>query len=223
MLYPVVKSLALGLFKCCYRLRVDGQEHIPRQGPVLLASNHVSVLDPPAIAVSATRPLYFMAKAELFDIPLFGALIRRLNARPVRRGGTDPVALRHALRFLEEGQALLVFPEGTRGVEGALGPGRGGAGMLALMSEAPVVPAYIQGTGAALPRGRMIPRPARVRVMFGAPIQFKRKSRQERTEYLAVSNQIMSAIADLKARLDRQMPSVRAGREEFPPKTLRKF
>ena len=135
---------------------------MPATGPVLLVSNHLSVLDPPLVGGAADRQLSFLAKAELFEIPMFGRLIRALNARPVRREGADASALREALRTLAEGRALLVFPEGTRGTEGELRPAKAGAGMLAVLSGAAVVPVYITGSGRAWPRGRRLPRRAQV-------------------------------------------------------------
>ena len=110
---------------------------------------------------SAPRQIFFLAKAELFRIPLFGRLIHALHARPVRREGSDPRALKTAARLLEEGKALLVFPEGTRSLDGRLGEAKPGVGMLAVMSGAPVVPAYVSGTLEALPKGRSGPGAAR--------------------------------------------------------------
>src|SRR3990172_2142780 len=150
MLYTLLRALAAGILKCWCRLRVEGQERVPSIGPVLLAANHTSLLDPPAVGAATHRRLFYMAKAELFRIPLFGALIRAVNARPVRREGSDPAALRLAVGLLREGKALLVFPEGTRGVEGLLGPAKAGLGMLALLREAPVIPTFIEGTRGAL-------------------------------------------------------------------------
>ncbi len=174
MLYTVLKACAVAVMRLLFRLRHHGRERVPRTGPVLLVSNHSSLLDPPLVGGSTPRPVSFMAKAELFRIPLFGGLIRRLNARPVRREGSDPSALRTALRVLEDGGALLVFPEGTRGPEGVLRPGKAGAGMLAVLSGAAVVPVYINGSGRAWPRGRKLPRPARVTVWFGEPMSKER-------------------------------------------------
>ncbi|OGL10043.1 MAG: hypothetical protein A3J45_00905, partial [Candidatus Rokubacteria bacterium RIFCSPHIGHO2_02_FULL_69_13] len=170
MLYAVLRLVALLLARLLFRVEVRGAEHVPRAGAAMIVSNHSSVLDPPIVGAAAPRPLHFMAKAELFSIPLFGRLLRAVNARPVRREGADARALREALRILESGHALLVFPEGTRGPEGVLREGKAGAGMLALLSGAPVVPAYVEGTGRALPRGRVLPRPVKVRVSFGAPL-----------------------------------------------------
>lgn len=208
MLYEIVKFLSGLILRLLFKLEVHGAEHIPRQGPALLVANHSSVLDPPLVAVVAPRRLHFLAKAELFGIPLLGRLIRAINARPVQRDGSDPKALRLALRILEGGHALLLFPEGTRGEEGALGAAKGGAGMLALLSRAPVIPTYIEGSGRALPRGRMIPRPGRVRVRFGSPLRFTAEESGERkSRYLAASREIMAAIARLKAAVEAPPPS----------------
>jgi len=199
MLYEVMKALAALIMRLFVRLEAHGTEHIPRRGPALLVANHSSVLDPPLVGVVAPRPLYYLAKAELFRIPLFGAFFRAINVRPVERNGADPKALRLALRILKDGHALLVFPEGTRGEGGVLGTAKGGAGMLALLSRAPVVPAYIEGSWRVLPRGRVIPRPGRVRVRFGAPLRFSFQEGGERkSRYLAASYEMMAAIARLK-------------------------
>jgi 1-acyl-sn-glycerol-3-phosphate acyltransferase len=187
-------------FRLFCRPRVTGVEQLPRQGPLLLASNHVSVLDPPMIGSMAPRPLQFMAKAELFRIPLLGPLIRRLNAHPVERDGADAGALRHALLLLREGKALLVFPEGTRGTEGTLGAGRAGAGLLAAHADAPVVPVYIQGSGRVLPKGARWPRRAPVVISFGPALRFRRGRGRE--HYQQISDEIMAAIGRLKAAVE---------------------
>jgi len=110
VLYEILKPLVVLLMRVWFRLRVRGAEHIPSSGPALIVSNHQSILDPPVIGGAARRQIYFLAKAELFRIPLFGRLIRAVHARPVRREGSYPGALRTAALLLEEGKALLVFP-----------------------------------------------------------------------------------------------------------------
>jgi 1-acyl-sn-glycerol-3-phosphate acyltransferase len=203
-LYGVLKPFAVGLMRLCFRLEGRGAEHVPRAGPVLLVANHSSVLDPPIIGAVCPRELTFLAKAELFGIPGFGALIRRLGARPLRREGADPSALRTAQRVLAEGKALLVFPEGTRGEEGALRAPKPGAALLAVQSGATVVPVYVRGTGRAWPRGRRLPRPAKVMVTFGAPLRFQRPVGADRkAQYEAASRQMMAAIAALRDGSDR--------------------
>ena len=201
VLYRILKPLAVALMRLLFRLEVHGREHVPPTGPVLLVSNHVSLLDPPLVGGAAPRDLHFMAKEELFRIPLFGRLITALNARPVRRDGSDGRALKTALRLLGEGRALLVFPEGTRGVEGRLADGKPGAGMLAVMSGAVVVPVHVSGSGKALPAGRMVPRPVKVRVRFGPPLSFKPTDDEERKErYREATREIMRGIAQLQAQ-----------------------
>src|SRR5262245_29248054 len=181
------------------RLERRGAHHVPRQGPLLMVSNHSSVLDPPLVGCMTPRKMAYMAKAELFYIPVLGPLIARVNARPVRREGNDSAALRTALRLLEAGEALLVFPEGTRGPEGTLRSAKAGAGMLAVASGATVVPVYISGSGRAWPRGARFPRPAKVKVTFGPPMRFGASDGANRKEsYEAASREMMAAIARLK-------------------------
>jgi 1-acyl-sn-glycerol-3-phosphate acyltransferase len=201
VLYAALKPPAAFLMRCLFGLRGRGVEHVPASGPVLITANHSSLLDPPLVGGVQERELVFMAKAELFDIPLFGGFIRRLNAQPVRREGGDAAALRAALRVLEEGRALLIFPEGTRGEEGVLRPGKPGAGMLAVLSGAPIVPAYISGSGRAWPRGRRLPRPASITVYFGPPFHAGRVQGAGRKEqYEAASRAMMAAIAQVRDR-----------------------
>jgi 1-acyl-sn-glycerol-3-phosphate acyltransferase len=207
VLYAVLKPLAVAVMRLLFRVEGRGGEHVPARGPVLLVANHSSFLDPLLVGGMTPRPLSFMAKAELFRVPLLGALIRRLNARPVRREGADAGALRTALRILQEGGVLLMFPEGTRGPEGTLREPKPGAALLAVMSGAPVVPVYVEGSGRAWPRGRRLPRLAKVRVTFGAPLRFERRDEKGRkTDYEAVSLAMMTAIGHLNT-VDGHGPS----------------
>jgi 1-acyl-sn-glycerol-3-phosphate acyltransferase len=207
VLYEILKPFAVLLMRLYFRLEARGAEHVPASGALLLVSNHSSVLDPPLVGGASPRQLSFLAKAELFDIPLFGRFIRAVNARPVRREGSDARALKAALRVLEEGKALLVFPEGTRGPEGTLREAKPGAGMLAVLSGAAVVPVLITGSGRALPRGASFPRPRKAIVRFGPPMRFKtkaeagRETAEERKDaYRAASEEMMRAIAQLQAQ-----------------------
>lgn len=196
MLYAIVKPIVALLARLYFRLETRGAHHVPAAGPALVVANHSSVLDPPLIGASVQRRLCFMAKAELFRAPGFGRLIGALGARPVRRESASNQALKEALGVLTEGHALLMFPEGTRGPEGRLRPPKPGAGMLAVMSGAPVVPVFISGTGRALPRGALFPRPARVRVTFGPPLVFAGEPGGNRKQrYREAAEEMMRAIA----------------------------
>ena len=197
--YAACKVLSVAVMRLMFRLEAIGKENIPAHGPVLMVANHSSVLDPPLIGGASDRQLTYLAKAELFEIPLFGALIRGLNARPVRREGADPSALRIAKRVLEDGGALLVFPEGTRGDEGVIRPAKPGAGLLAVSSGAAVVPVYVSGSGRAWPRGRRLPRPAKVTVTFGKPLRFEAERGADRkAQYEIASREMMDAISRLR-------------------------
>jgi 1-acyl-sn-glycerol-3-phosphate acyltransferase len=201
MLYRLLKPLAVALMRLLFRLEAVHPERVPATGPILLVSNHSSLLDPPRVGGACPRQLAFLAKAELFRIPGFGRLIRALGARPIRREGADPAALRTALRVLEEDGALLIFPEGTRSErEGALRAAKTGAGMLAVMSGAAVVPVYVSGSGRAWPRGRRFPRPTKVRVTFGTPLRFAAGGGgvPRKRLYETASREMMAAIASLR-------------------------
>ena len=198
-LYGVCKPIAAALLRALFRLEARGTEHVPATGPVLLVANHSSVLDPPLVGGVCPRQLTFLAKAELFDVPGFGALIRRLGAQPLRREGADPAALRTAQRVLQQAGALLVFPEGTRGDEGILRPAKPGAALLAMQTGAPVVPVYVRGSGGAWPRGRRLPRPAKVVVTFGPPLSFARATGADRkAQYEETGRRMMAAIERLR-------------------------
>jgi 1-acyl-sn-glycerol-3-phosphate acyltransferase len=203
MLYGTLKPLVAVLLRLLFRVEALHPERVPAAGPLLVVSNHASLLDPPLVGGVCPRRLAFLAKAELFRIPLFGRLIHALGARPVRRDGADPAALRTALRALEGEGALLVFPEGTRAEhEDRLRPAKPGVGMLAVMSGAAVVPVYVSGSGRAWPRGRRLPRPTKVRVVFGEPRFFGAPPGADRKRlYEAASRDMMAAIASLKDSL----------------------
>jgi 1-acyl-sn-glycerol-3-phosphate acyltransferase len=188
-----------------FRFRVVGKEGLPTNGGVILAANHVSYVDPLFIGVALVeRQLHFLAKEELFRSALFGALIRDLRAFPVRRGRVDPSAIKRCLRLLEEGEVLLMFPEGTRGDGQSLREGEEGIGLLAARSGCPVVPVYVRGTDKVLPKGKRIPRVHPVTVYFGQPMRLHREAvrGEGRGDYRRLSEQVMRGIAEIKAAAD---------------------
>lgn len=137
------RALFRFLFKLLWRCTVKGAENIPETGGVIIAPNHASYGDPPLIGSSMKRPLYFMAKKELFDMPVLGSLIRRTNAFPVARGSQDIASVRFAQELLKDGRPLLIFPEGTRSRTGSFGKARPGVAMIACHAQVPVVPVRI--------------------------------------------------------------------------------
>jgi glycerol-3-phosphate dehydrogenase (NAD(P)+) len=155
-----------------FRLGRMGREHIPKRGGVLLASNHRSFLDPFVIGICTRRPVYFMAKRELFDHRLQGWLLNSLGAFPVSRGDSDETAMETARLLLERGAAVVIFPEGTRIRTGSLDRPHRGVGRLALETGVPVVPIAVHGSERAR-RGWLI-RPVKVRVRCGRALTFPR-------------------------------------------------
>lgn len=172
-LYYLMRFLARVTATVYLRHRSAGHEHVPREGGFLLAPNHASYLDPVLVGCRVRRPIHFMARATLFRGPL-GALIRRLNAFPVNRGGVSKEAIRSVLELLADRQGVLVFPEGTRSGDGHLGKIETGVVRIAQLAGVPVVPAYVSGSYRALGRGASFPRPVPTSVRFGPPLRFER-------------------------------------------------
>src|ERR671933_1244813 len=171
VVYWLARAVLQPFFHVWFRLSRIGREHIPAQGPVILASNHRSFLDPFVIAVMTRRPIYFVAKKELFLFhPVVSWLLSSLGAFPIDRGASDQEAMATARAVLERGDAVLMFPEGTRIRPGALGRPKRGVGRLALETGAPVVPVAVIGTE-AVRRGWRIRR-HKVRIRAGRPLRF---------------------------------------------------
>ena len=181
-------SLASLLFYPC---RVEGRGHVPRKGGFILASNHISNIDPVLLPVVCPRQMRFMAKDALFSNPALGALIRCGGGFPIRRGKADRNALNEFLRQLELGYPVLIFPQGTRGGEKI----QSGVGFLAVKSGKPVLPVYIEGTDQALPKGKSLPRRHPVKVVFGEPRVFDPQEAPE-----VVAEKVMAAIFALRGR-----------------------
>src|SRR3954451_11316581 len=171
---PIVYWLLRGgvqpFFHLYFRLSRIGREHIPQEGPVIFASNHRSFLDPFVLGTMVRRPVYYMAKKELFKNPVISWLLSALGAFPVDRGRGDQDSMRTAREILERGDCVLIFPEGTRVRPGPLGRPRRGVGRLALETGAPVVPIAVFGTE-RVRRGWRI-RPHKVRIRAGSPLRF---------------------------------------------------
>ncbi len=194
--YQFSKFVAQSFFD----LRVFGQDHIIEHGPALLAMNHQSFLDPPFAGISCRREVSYLARKTLFDIPVAGPIIRRLNVIGVDRDGSDVAALKAVIRVLRSGGCTVVFPEGTRSRDGRLQPARAGAGFIIAKTLAPVVPMRIFGAFDAFPRGAKFPRMRPVTVVVGEPIQFSKADTagEPRLVFQQLSERVMEKIAALK-------------------------
>lgn len=194
MLYSIVRILlVVPLFKLFFKMKVRGAENIPKRGGFILASNHVSFLDPLALGAASGRNFNFMAKDSLFKIPVFGSLIKAVDAFPVKRDSADRGALKEAMRRVKAGRALALFPEATRqDTDGALAEPAAGIGFLAARLAVPVIPAFISGTEKALPRYAKFIRRARVSVSFGKQI-----SMEGSPQYQDIASRIMEHIKHL--------------------------
>ncbi|MBI5103542.1 MAG: 1-acylglycerol-3-phosphate O-acyltransferase [Solirubrobacterales bacterium] len=170
LVYWIVRALLQPFFHVYFRMSRIGREHVPQEGPVILAANHRSFLDPFVIATLARRPIYFVAKKELFKHPVVAWLLTCLGAFPIDRGNGDEDAMATAREILERGDGVLIFPEGTRIRPGGLAEPRRGVGRLALETGAPVVPVAVIGTEAVRRGWRF--RPHKVRIRAGAPLTF---------------------------------------------------
>lgn len=161
------------LARVVYRPRIEGKANVPKSGPVIFASNHLSFIDSIVIPVAAPRPVHFLAKASYFEKPASRWFFTAIGAIPVQRGAGQAAldALDQQRELLDEGSAVALYPEGTRSLDGRLYKGRTGVAFLALQTGAPVVPVGLVGTDKAMPVGAKMPsRTPRVTVRFGAPI-----------------------------------------------------
>lgn len=193
--YRAVQSLLRFAFLNWYGMRVAGLEHIPARGGCIIASNHESFLDPPVLGAAIPhRQVYFMAKKELFGVPLLGQLLIAFGAFAVDRGSGDRRALDEAIRLLHSGHILGIYPEGTRSMDGSLGRGRTGVALLALRAGVQVVPAAVFHTQAAM-RRKLLPGGRAFGIRFGPPIPIPRDSDPSRARLLETRDLIMAGIA----------------------------
>lgn len=205
-LYNVACHLIFPLSRWLFKIEFFGQNHIPKKTGILIMSNHLSYLDPLFLGVGVGRELSFMARKSLFKNRFFGALIRRVNAFPVERGKADRKALRKALSVVKAGKALVVFPEGTRGINNKLRKPQQGAGFIAYWSKCPVIPTYLKGPDIILPRNAKKIKLAKVIVAFAKPIdmdKFQNLSKR-REAYPLIAQEIMDRIAMLKKEIDER-------------------
>jgi glycerol-3-phosphate dehydrogenase (NAD(P)+) len=192
LVYWVLRAILQPFFHLYWRLSRIGREHIPAEGPFIIASNHRSFLDPFVIAVMARRPIYFMTKKEAFINRPVAWLLSSLGAYPIDRQGGDQEAMDTTKAILERGDGVLIFPEGTRTRPGPLGRPKRGIGRLALETGAPVVPVAIIGSEAVRKGWRI--RPHKVRIRAGAPLTFPKVQAPSRHLAAAVTDRIWPCV-----------------------------
>jgi 1-acyl-sn-glycerol-3-phosphate acyltransferase len=176
------------VFSLFYMWRIEGIENIPKSEGAVIAPNHISFFDPPLAGSAMKRPLYFMAKKELFDIPILGWIIKQTNAFPVKRESQDITAMRYAFSLLEHGHLLLMFPEGTRSKNGQLGKSFAGAGMVACNAQVPLIPVKIENTNNML-------KFKQIRIKYGKPIYPPKKFIKK--DYVNLSQKVLDVIAKM--------------------------
>jgi 1-acyl-sn-glycerol-3-phosphate acyltransferase len=187
------------LARLVFQFRILHRERMIQSGPVILAMNHQSFLDPPLAGTACDRAIYFLARRSLLDSPVFGWLLPKLNVIPVNQKGIDRNALKVLIRVIREGNCALVFPEGSRTPDGKLQPAQAGVGLVIAKTLAPVVPLRIFGAFDAWPIGGRIRLFRRITVVVGEPIYFSEKDLSARENlYSRWSQRVMDAIAALQ-------------------------
>jgi 1-acyl-sn-glycerol-3-phosphate acyltransferase len=199
-------SFFRAVYATYFRWRVLNSERVPLKGPVILASNHASYLDPPLVGSGVKRAINYLARDTLFRFPGMGWLLRKWNSVPVDRDGGGAAGLKAILDRLLAGGAIILFPEGTRTRDGQLQPARSGIGLTVIKSTAAVVPVRVFGTFEAYGRHIKIPRPHPIMVKYGRPMFFEKLRAEAKTcskprvkqIYQEVADEIMAAIAKLE-------------------------
>ncbi|WP_225837576.1 1-acyl-sn-glycerol-3-phosphate acyltransferase [Streptomyces sp. NK08204] len=207
--FALIKAVLGPIMRLMFRPQVEGAEHIPGDGPVILAGNHLTFIDSIVLPLVTKRQVYFIGKDEYvtgkgFKGRLMAWFFTGVGMIPVDRDGASGgvAALMTGRRILDEGKVFGIYPEGTRSPDGRLYRGRTGIARLTLMTGAPVVPFAMIGTDKLQPGGRGIPRPGRVTVRFGAPLEFSRYEGMDRDRYVlrAVTDSVMAEVMHLSGQ-----------------------
>ena len=203
-IYRLIHRIVQPLFNSLVKFEIKGQEYIPSSTGAIIMSNHVSYLDPIFLGAAVPREFHYIARDDLFRVKLFGDFISYFNAFPIKRGKPDLKTLRKTLSLLKEDKLLLMFPEGTRSVDGTLGEALEGAGFITHRANVPVIPAFVKGTEIILPKNAKGIKRAKVSVRFGPAIELTewRNMRRAREAYKPIAQEIMKGIAALKTRVD---------------------
>ena len=208
--YRMIRSFLRGLTRTYFRLEIEGAEHVPASGPVIVAPVHRSFMDFVIAAEVTRRKLYYMAKDDLWRSPRFGRFLESMGAFPVNRAGADRLAIERAQAVLERGDALILFPEGTRRAGPVVEDLHEGAAFLSARTGAPIVPVGIGGTAEAMPKGSKMIRPVKVHVGVGQPLPPPARSERGRVP----RHQVHELTEQLRRELQRlyDVAQARAGR-----------
>lgn len=200
IVYNIFYNLAKLLAGMFFSMRIVHPERMLESGPLLIAVNHSSFFDPPLAGICSRRGVYYLARKTLLKWPFFGPLFPAMNVIPVERDGNDMSALREVIKKVKEGNAVLLFPEGTRSVDGRLQPARAGIGLVIAKTGAPVLPMRIFGAYDAFPKNARSFHVSQITVVIGEPIHFNAEeiSDTSRDTYQNLSNRVMDAIGALK-------------------------
>ena len=193
MFYKILKVIFRFTFNLLFSPKVIGAENVPKEGAMIMAANHMSNWDPPILGTYLPRTVGYMAKEELFKPAIAGAIIKSLNAFPVKRGASDRGAIKMALNILKKGLCLGIFPEGTRSRDGKLHKAQAGVSLIAAMSKAPVVPTALIGTNKIWSKEEKFPQ---LTIVFGEPIYYEGKS-NDKAALEEFSQEIMKKIENL--------------------------
>ncbi len=200
VVYGILWILARVVSRVVLSYRTRGVENVPATGGVLLAANHASYADIPLLGCGVRRRLFYLGRANLFPWPLAGRILRSLGWIPLRTERWDRKAFGSAVELLKAGKAVVIFPEGTRTLDGALQPGKPGIGRLVAQAQCSVVPVYLRGTFQVLPTGASWLRRHPVEVSFGESMDFREECRhyQGKELYERISQTVMARIAELR-------------------------
>jgi len=200
--YRLLRRIAQVGIAGFWRLRVFDRRYEPTEGGVVYICNHQSFLDPPLVGMALRRPMHYMARDTLFDIPVLGRLISSVNSFPVRRASADIAAVKEAMRRLTSGAQIIVFAEGRRTDDGRIGPFLPGASLLCQRAAQWIVPTLIEGAFDVWPRSRALPGPGEIIVRFARPIRRSEARKCEPTDFLRdIRRTIIEMQADVRRRV----------------------
>lgn len=199
-MYRYTRIISQLLVRTLFHFHVNGKKNLYKVKGAVLAVNHSSFIDPVLAAVAYTKPIYYLARKDLFSNRLFGWFLRAINVIPVNRDAPDVIVLKKIIQLLKGGKVVLIFPEGTRSPDGNLLPPHPGIGFIALKANVPIIPMYIKGAYKILPRNRKFIRLRKASANIGEPIYLDtwlRNPVTERSDYAEVAGLVMQRIRQL--------------------------